>query len=127
LYRSPDTPKTPTTSPDVLTSVGKGWGRGIENFDFFYLIYWRKQGRGIENWDFSIPFSYTGFNFLVLVNFLIFSEIFVNHFFLKKSKWKFYIFWHKVIRPNSESLNHCEVTRKMMGIIYIISPYKYIQ
>jgi len=43
------------------TSVGKGWGRGIENFDFSYLIYWRKQGRGIENWDFSIPFSYTDY------------------------------------------------------------------
>jgi len=48
------------TSVYVLTSVGKGWGRGIEHFDFFYLIYWRKQGRGIENWYFSIPFSYTG-------------------------------------------------------------------
>jgi len=38
-------------------SVGKG--SGIENFDFSYLVYWKKQGRGIENWDFSIPFSYT--------------------------------------------------------------------
>ena len=44
----------------VLSSVGKGRGRGIENFEFFYLMYWKKQGRGIENWDFSIPFSYTG-------------------------------------------------------------------
>jgi len=43
----------------VLSSVGKGRGRGIENFEFFYLMYWKKQGRGIENWDFSIPFSYT--------------------------------------------------------------------
>mgnify|MGYP006944967332 CR=1 FL=1 len=44
----------------VPPSVGKGRGRGIENLDFSYLMYWRKQGRGIENWDFSIPFSYTG-------------------------------------------------------------------
>jgi len=29
---------------DGQSSVGKGWGRGIENFDFSYLIYWRKQG-----------------------------------------------------------------------------------
>ena len=51
---------------NTMSSVGKGWGRGIENFDFSYLIYWRKQGRGIENWgienwDFSIPFSYTDY------------------------------------------------------------------
>jgi len=48
-----------TSNSVVQLSVGKGWGRGIENVDFFYLIYWRKQGRGIANWDFSIPFSYT--------------------------------------------------------------------
>ena len=28
----------------IWTSVGKGRGRGIENFDFSYLIYWKKQG-----------------------------------------------------------------------------------
>jgi len=31
------------------SSVGKGWGRAVENFDFSYLIYWIKQDRGIEN------------------------------------------------------------------------------
>ena len=34
-----------------MLSVGKGRGRGIENFDFSYLMYWKKQGGGIENWE----------------------------------------------------------------------------